>query len=207
MAYESTHYLAYMAVAPEQMARGVLLLLAALLLAASWFDWRQRRIPNALVLAGTLCALLLHAVLPPGEGFVSAIPGGLGLLTALAGWLVALLVMLPFYAIRAMGAGDVKLLAMLGAFLGPLDIWWALLATAFAGGILAILLAVRRGVMRQALQNLWLMISNPMLLRLGGSAALPNVSAGSAATLPYGIAIGLGSMAWLIARGLAVGLI
>ncbi len=68
---------------------------------------------------GAGLGLLLNSVLPEGYGFVSSLPGALGLWKALAGLGLGLLIMLPLYMLRALGAGDVKLMAMVGAFLGP----------------------------------------------------------------------------------------
>ncbi|MEG0884092.1 MAG: prepilin peptidase, partial [Janthinobacterium sp.] len=88
------------------------LLLCILLTGAVWHDMRSRRIPNGLVFGGALAALLLHAVLTPGAG-------GLGLPAALGGLALGLALLLPMYMLRALGAGDVKLMAMVGAFIGP----------------------------------------------------------------------------------------
>ena len=62
-----------------------LAVLAALLAAALWHDLRTRRIPNLLVLWGTLAGLILNSFVPSGAGLFDAAFGGLGLLQALAG--------------------------------------------------------------------------------------------------------------------------
>ncbi len=122
--FSSTRQIAWVGVVP----------LLALLLAATWFDVRSHRIPNKLVFWGALAGVLLHVALPEGRGFISSLPGGLGFLDALAGLGIGLAVFLPVYLLRAMGAGDVKLMAMVGAFLGPEQIWGAMLGVALAGG-------------------------------------------------------------------------
>src|SRR5262245_23535685 len=113
-----------------------IVLLAGLLAWAVASDVRSRRIPNKLVVAGLLAGLALQATVTPGAGLFSEPFGALGLLKASAGMALGLVLLLPMYALGAMGAGDVKLMAMLGAFLGPLDILGAGLSSVLAGGLL-----------------------------------------------------------------------
>jgi prepilin peptidase CpaA len=82
-------------------------LLLALLAAAALTDLRSSRIPNVLTFGGATIALCL-AFAVPGPHFAGALIAAVG----------ALLALLPFYALGALGAGDVKLLAMVGAFTG-----------------------------------------------------------------------------------------
>lgn len=103
------------------------LLLAALLLGAALWDLRTQRIPNGLTLAGLAAGFLWHGV----RG------GGPGLLLSCEGVAVAALSLLP-YAVRGLGAGDVKLLGAVGALAGPSFTLWTLLGAALAGGPLAL---------------------------------------------------------------------
>src|SRR5262245_7652783 len=84
--------------------------LASALAIAVWSDVKSRRIPNKLVLAGTIVAFALQTVLPAGAGLLNPQGGSLGFLSALAGFGVGFAVLLPVYLMRAMGAGDVKLM-------------------------------------------------------------------------------------------------
>jgi prepilin peptidase CpaA len=112
-----------------------LLLLAALLAVAVYSDLRRHRIPNALTGLGVIAGLGLQAV-----------GGGLhGLTSGLLGVGVGLACFAPFYLLRAMGAGDVKLLAVVGAFLGPQGCFYAALASLLAGGLGAISYVLWRG--------------------------------------------------------------
>lgn len=115
-----------------------LLPLASFLGAAGWHDVRHHRIPNRLVATGTLLALAAHGLLPGGSGFLSAPVGGLGLLMAGTGLLMGAAALLPLYALGAMGAGDIKLLAMLGACLGPNHILGAVLFSLIAASLMSI---------------------------------------------------------------------
>jgi prepilin peptidase CpaA len=159
-------------------------------------DLRARLIPNALVLAGAM------------TGFLAALhPQGIGLLSALGGLALGLAMFLPLYLLRAMGAGDVKLMAMAGTFLGYAAIIEAALWVLLTGGALALVFALRRGVARRMAANL-----REMLFSAAASVqlrTLPDFSTGpqTAARLPYAVAIALGVAAFLLARHLGFGLI
>lgn len=109
-------------------------LLLAVLVVAVVIDQRTRRIPNALSLGALLAALLLAAA-----GW-SALP----LPTALAGAATGFALLLPLYALRAMGAGDVKLMTAVGAFLGPALTLGAVLGTFIAGALVSAVALLRR---------------------------------------------------------------
>lgn len=164
------------------------LLLLGLLIASALIDMRSRRIPNWLSLGGTVFALVLYIAL---LGF-----GTDGLLTGLGGCVVGLAVFLPFYLMGGMGAGDVKLMAMAGTFLGPLH---ALLAAGLGLGIgslmgLAILL-YRRGVLIMARRY----VSTFQCLAATGkwSYVPPSADEPAAARFPYAAAIVAGTLATL----------
>lgn len=86
-----------------------------LLLSALYLDLRYQRIPNLLVLMALGLALLLHGYLEQWAGLLMALQG--------AG--LALAMLLPAYAIRWLGAGDVKLMIAVGAFAGPQLLFWS----------------------------------------------------------------------------------
>ena len=118
-------------------------------LVAVVFDLRTRRIPNmADVRRGCGRARLRRS-------FDGGLPG-LGL--AAAGWLAGAALFFPFFALGGMGAGDVKLLAALGAWLGPVESVWLAMFAAMAGGVLGLVVALARGYLRTAFSNLWLML-------------------------------------------------
>ena len=91
--------------------------------------------------------------------------GGVGVIGAFEGLGAGLLLMLPGHVIGRTGAGDVKLLAAVGTLLGPGSIAMAFLYSAIAGGVLAVLVASRRGRLRQTLE------STAALIRTGGTHA------------------------------------
>jgi prepilin peptidase CpaA len=152
-----------------------LLLLAALLLVAALVDFHQWRIPNALTFGGALGAFLL-SIIEPG-------PATQALLTAAAGLAAGLVLMLPLYMMRALGAGDVKLMGMVGAYLGLPHTLGAVLLVFITGGVLASLLVLyRRG--------------RPVLPMRPSADQATSTSLGR---MPYGTSIALGTLVYVCA--------
>lgn len=186
---------------PATMGLSVLALLAVLLLIAAAQDLRGHRIPNTVIVCGVFLALLLHTILPGGEGFLSVLPGALGPWGAAKGLLSGLAVLLPIYLLRGMSAGDVKLVAMTGAFLGSPEIFWAIFSSFLAGGVLVLATALRPGVAAQTLKNLRAMFAAAMLRTAsGGAVSIP--APPSATRLPYGLAIAGGTIVCMIYRAI-----
>jgi len=171
------------------------LVLLSLLLAAVTTDLRSRRIPNALTLTGTLLALVAHASslaadLPPLAGSPWWAP--------LAGLSLGLILLMPLYLLRAMGAGDVKLLAMVGAFVGVPTVLTATLYTLLAGGLLSLALMLGHGVAARTLTNTRFLLTDWVLrLRTGRGAVLAPLET-TAARLPYAVAISAGTFMALL---------
>jgi len=162
-----------------------------LLIVAAVTDVRQHRIPNWLVMSGTVFGIFYNLYSPP---FPHA-----GLIWPLEGLGMGFMVFFPMYLLRIMGAGDVKLMAMVGAFLGPVDMLWALLCTMIAGGVLSIFLVLARGTVRRMLNNIKTIFSLGYLSIASGMR--PDVqleTATSAGKLPYGVAIASGTMFYLV---------
>ena len=165
-------------------------LLAVLLLAATVVDLRTRRIPNALVAYGTVMGLLLQAIAPAGQGLLQG--GALGLPAALLGGLVGLGLFLPFHALRMLGAGDVKLLAMAGAWLGAQGVAYAALWSLIAGGVLVLLVTLASGMLAQVGRNL-LRIGRSAAARAAGTGIPDQAPVQIAGRLPYAVAIATGT--------------
>jgi prepilin peptidase CpaA len=110
----------------EILASGTLIVM---LLGAAIVDVMTHRIPNALIGPALVVALTVAAITA----------GGHGLLLAVSGLGVGLAMLLPLYILGGMGAGDVKLLGISGAFLGPVGALIAGLATIIVGGVLGVL--------------------------------------------------------------------
>jgi prepilin peptidase CpaA len=111
-------------------------------------DLRDRRIPNWLTFGAAAVALLVHAW----------IAGAAGVQTSVGGWLLGVALFLPFFALRGLGGGDVKLLGAIGAWLGPSTVLYVAFHSAIAGGVLAIVVAVRAGYLRTAITNIGVLV-------------------------------------------------
>jgi prepilin peptidase CpaA len=158
--------------------------IAASVGAAAVIDMRTRRIPNALTGATAVAGLALAAA---GLSRV-----GLG--TALLGVVVGLALMLPGHVFGATGAGDVKLFAALGAFIGPASIAAAFLYTAIAGGCLAIVVALRRRRLGETIGRTHRLIAS------GAAAAADIERAGAGNRFAYAPAIAIGVLIAAMAR-------
>lgn len=152
-------------------------------------DLAFRRIPNVLTLGAAGLALAFHLVTGGGHAF----------LLSIAGWGVAVLLFLPFFWLGGMGGGDVKLLAALGAWLGP---WPAVVIafwTSLAGGAMALVLAFATGYFLSLWLNLWRLAGYWLHAGLKPHPALTLDSPGSP-RLPYALPIAAGLVVTLCLR-------
>lgn len=144
------------------------------------YDVHSRRIPNWIVFSGMVIALLYHLYLGGCSGFFFSLKGllfGIGLLV------------LPF-VLGGMGAGDVKLLGMVGAWKGSVFVFYSFLAMALWGGIIAVIILL---VKQRFKETLWRMGMGLLMVRLAGASMTDYVSQSNMSVyFPYGLAIGLG---------------
>ena len=151
-------------------------------------DFRSRRIPNVLTFGASVAAVL----------FSGATAGLAGAGWSVAGWAVGCLLFLPWFALGGMGAGDVKLLAALGAWAGPGPAVWMALYAGIAGGVFALAMAFGRGYLREMFRNLWGLL---MFWRVVGVRPHPELTlrTGRGPRLPYAFPITVGAVAvlWL----------
>ncbi len=155
----------------------------AVAITAAVIDVRQNRIPNWLTYPGIAMGILLR------WSFL----GWRGLGSAVAGCLLAGGVMFVFYLVRAMGAGDVKLLAAIGSLVGPSQAVVVLVATAVAGGLLALVYILARRRFAATLRNVGSVV---MFHSSSGLKTHPelNLDNPSALRMPYGLAIATGTL-------------
>jgi prepilin peptidase CpaA len=162
--------------------------LLAVVLTAAAYDIRFRRIPNWLALAG-LCA---------GLGLNTAFGGWIGLKMAAAGFATGFGVYFLFYLIRAMGAGDVKLMGAAGSLVGAGNWLWLFVAAAIAGGAIALVLIVVKRRVRATLWNIAFILSEFLRFRAPYMKREElDVKSGKGVSLPHAVAIALGSLAFL----------
>lgn len=160
----------------------------ALGVAACVWDLRTRRIPNALTFGAAAAALVVRLL----------VAGPWGLADGAAGWLTGAALLLPFYALGGLGGGDVKLLAAIGAWVGPLAAFEVGLYGALAGGVLAVGFALSVGSLGRTLRNVGLLLTE---WRVGGLKPVPSITLahGTSARFAYSIPIMTGEMCvWLL---------
>jgi prepilin peptidase CpaA len=157
--------------------------------AAAWIDLRTRRIPNVLTLGAAAAAPVLLGV----------VGGWNAVVWSVAGWCMGLVLFLPLFLLRGMGAGDVKLLAAFGAWLGPAGAWWVAVYGGIAGGLIAIPWLLFRGALARTLGNIWALFG---YWRLAGPRPHPELSLESPRVLrlPYALPLALGAAATLWLR-------
>lgn len=163
-------------------------LLLAVVLTACFTDIRARRIPNWLTFPAILAGFAVNLFLDPANGFW----------VSLEGFGVAMLLYLPLFVLRAMGAGDVKLMAAVGALAGPLNWLGIMFFTAIIGGVLGVIAVIRtkRG------QQTWFNVK--MLLGSLAHRNMPyevnselDVSSQTALRLPHAVSIAGGVICFL----------
>lgn len=156
---------------------------------ACLWDIRTRRLPNVLTF-GAAAAAMAFSLWQHGLS-------GLG--WSVAGWLTAVALFFPFFALRGIGAGDVKLLGALGAWFGALNALYLAALTAMAGGVMAIAVIVLRRSLRDTSQNIWLLL---MTWRAAGLRPVRGLTLDTTRgpKLAYAIPIAAGALATLWLR-------
>jgi prepilin peptidase CpaA len=171
-----------------QLPNSLAMILIALVITAAIWDLRLRRIPNWLSLSGILAGIALNSFL---FGFT-------GLKASLSGMAAGFGIYFVLYLFRAMGAGDVKLMAAVGAFVGPGNWIVIFLITALLGGLIALSVLVWRKRMRKTLENVLFIVSEMMHFRAPYMAREElSVKSQRALTLPHGAVIGLGCIVFV----------
>ena len=178
--------IAHLFTLPPQKVEMVLLVM---LLGAAVFDVRYRRIPNWLTVSGALLGIAMNAIIGAPEA---------GLSFALIGLAVAFGFYAVLYALRAMGAGDVKLMAAIGALVGW-ERWFGIFfVTAIVGGVMGLILVVARGRLKKTMFNLGFILSE---MKSGRPAYLKNeeldVKNKKAVGLPHGAVIAVSLVFYL----------
>ena len=110
--------------------------------AAACVDLRTGKIPNSIIAAGLICGFA-------GNCVRDGVPGGL---FSLLGAAEPLLFLILLFYLHMIGAGDIKLLCMAGAFTGPVRAFHILIYTFLIGGVFSLVLLIKRGTVRSRLQ-------------------------------------------------------
>jgi prepilin peptidase CpaA len=167
---------------------------AAMLIWCAWIDGTLLKVPNKLTFPFVITGFVYNLA---ANGLSE------GLWLAFAGMSVGLLTLLPFYVLNWMGAGDVKMMAGMGAWLGPAVAWWAFVYTVFVGAGLAILMVLYRGDLKKHYEQFVLIWTEAVSLK--SPAKIAEIAAerkSSMYLLPYGIPICIGSIAYFFVEGM-----
>ncbi len=170
------------------------------LIVAAVIDGYALKVPNWLTFTMILSGWLYGTMAPPaGAGWYA----GLG--WSLLGTLVGLALLLPMYAIGGMGAGDVKLLAGVGAWVGASHTFYAFCVAAIVGAVLSIAMVVFRRAWKKHANQLWMILGEILTIRDPNElSAIAAQRKSSMLLLPYGIPIAIGSIAYFVWMGMLV---
>jgi prepilin peptidase CpaA len=152
---------------------------------AATIDVMTRRVPNALTIGLAATGLI---------GAASGL-GGLSIATAALGFITGFVLMLPGHFLGGTGAGDVKLMAAIGAIVGPQLVFMGFFYTAIAGGVLALGFALVRRQLRGTLKRTGQLVTRPASAR----GEIANDSTRS--TFPYAPAVAAGAIAAVLLHG------
>jgi prepilin peptidase CpaA len=176
-------------------------LVSAVLVYAAYIDGKQLKVPNwitfPMIISGWIYSAIWYGI--DGQGWMT----GLG--WSLAGTAVGLATLLPAYSIGGMGAGDVKLMAGIGAWVHCTITFYAFCVSAVVGAILAVamILISRTG---EKHWNQFFYIANE-IMTVRNPETLATIAAerkSSMRLLPYGIPIAIGTILYFAWMGLLV---
>ncbi|MBM4091277.1 MAG: prepilin peptidase [Planctomycetes bacterium] len=174
-------------------------LVTVFLVVAAVIDGVQLRVPNWLtfpmIISGWAYSATTSAWI--GEAW------WVGLGWSLSGMCVGLLLLLPAYAIGGMGAGDVKLLAGVGAWVHATHTFYAFCAAALVGGAMAVAMVLVRRSWRKHSSNFRMIVTEMVMVRNASElSAIAAERKSSMLLLPYGIPIAIGSIAYFAWMGM-----
>jgi prepilin peptidase CpaA len=170
-------------------------LLSAILIVAAVIDGWRLKVPNWLTFPLIFAGWTASA-------YVGGFPGLGG---SMMGTVVGLALLLPAYAIGGMGAGDVKLMAGIGAWIGATATFYAFCVSAIIGGLIAVVMVLIRRRWHHHLLQFFKIVDEILVIR--NPDALSTIAAERKSTmllLPYGIPIALGTIAYFFWSGMLV---
>jgi prepilin peptidase CpaA len=170
-------------------------LVSVILIVAAVIDGRKLKVPNwitfPLIISGWLASGIIY--------------GWAGVGASLWGTAIGLGLLLPAYAIGGMGAGDVKLLAGVGAWVGATQTFWAFIVSAILGAIIAVIMVVVSRKWRHHQKQFFSIMTEIMVIK--SPSKLSEIAAErkpSMMLLPYGIPIAIGTIGYFAYLGMTL---
>ncbi|HMP06807.1 MAG TPA: prepilin peptidase [Lacipirellulaceae bacterium] len=166
------------------------------LIVAAIIDGLKLKVPNWITFPMILSGWAYSAMLSPFAGWE-------GLWLSLIGTAVGLALLLPAYAVGGMGAGDVKLLGGVGAWMWGTATLYAFAVSALVGGVIAVGMVVSRGAWQKHKNQFWMILNE--IATVKDPEKLAEIAAERKPRmflLPYGIPIAIGSIAYFAWSGM-----
>ena len=168
---------------------------------AAYIDGKELRVPNKItfpmIFAGWIYSMISYGV--AGDGWL------VGLGWSLAGTAVGLMTLLPAYSIGGMGAGDVKMMAAIGAWVYCATTFYAFCVSAVVGAILAVGMILYSGQGRKHFSQFFFIINE--IFTVKNPEKLSEIAANrksSMRLLPYGIPIAIGTVLYFAWAGMLI---
>lgn len=161
-------------------AQAIWYLVIALTIAAAWTDLRSRKIPNWLTVSGAVAGIAVNFYFHRWHGVKSS----------LEGMTLALVVLLPLVMLRALGAGDWKLMGAVGTFVGPVLFLFILVGSIFVSGAMAIAQMMRSRRIVETFRNMVVLVKGFVSF---GFRPNPQMSLDNPGLmkLPFGVAVAI----------------
>ena len=166
-------------------------LVSAILILAAWIDGKELKVPNWITFPMVLSGLVYSATI------------GDGISAGLLGMCCGLLCLLPLYSVGGMGAGDVKLMAGIGAWVGWEITFYSFCVSVIVGAVMAVIMVASRGAWKKHYEQFlmilseWSVIKNPYELSKIAAERKPTMF-----LLPYGIPICIGTIGYFFYNGM-----
>ena len=168
-------------------------LVSAILILAAWIDGKELKVPNWITFPMVLSGLVYSTCVGGFDGFIAGI----------LGMCCGLLCLLPLYSVGGMGAGDVKLMAGIGAWCGWQVTFYAFCVSTVVGAIMAVIMVAWTGAWKKHYDNFlmilseWSVIRDPYKLSEIAAERKPKMF-----LLPYGIPICIGTIGYFMYTGM-----
>ena len=168
---------------------------------AAYIDGKELRVPNKLtfpmIIAGWMWSSIYYGM--NGDGWY------IGLMWSLAGTAVGTATLLPAYAIGGMGAGDVKMMAAIGAWVHCTITFYAFCVGAIVGAILAVIMIIAAGEGRKHFNQFFFILNEISTVKDPETLAqIATERKTKMRLLPYGIPMAIGTVLYFAWMGLLI---